>query len=237
MNINKTFIKLFIVLSVFVIIWAVFFKSPYFSIKEIQVNGLDNLTEEQIVNMLSAKKGGNIFSFSASKCEKQISKSHYVESVKVSRDLPSKVVVSLNEYKLRGYVPYMGSYLFINENGLILDIQKNITKQCPVVEGLNFDSFTVGEILAVDNPSAFDTMVELSKLFDKYKLLQDVIRVDITNLNDIHFYVNKVDVEFGSMDNANRKILMLNEVLKQLDSNYAGVLNLTGENATFEYLT
>ena len=237
MKINKTFIKLFVVLSVFVIIWAVFFKSPYFSIKEIQVNGLDNLTEEQVVNMLSVKNGENIFSFSTSKCEKQIKKSHYVENVKVSRDLPSKVVVNLNEYKLRGYVPYMGSYLFINENGLILDIQKNITKQCPVVEGLNFDSFTVGEILAVDNPSAFDTMVELSKLFDKYKLLQDVIRVDITNLNDIHFYVNKVDVEFGSMDNANRKILMLNEVLKQLDSNYAGILNLTGENAAFEYLT
>lgn len=234
---NKTFIKIFAVMVIFVIIWAVFFKSPYFQINTIQINGLDNLTEEQVKSMLTTNEGNNIFSFSASKCEKRLSKSHYVESVSVSRDLPHTIVIDLNEYKLRGYVPYMGSYLYINENGLILDIQKNITKQLPVILGLNFDSFTAGEILRVDNPSAFSTMVELSRLFDKYQLLTDIIKVDVTNVNDIHLYVNKVDVEFGDMDNANRKILMLIEVLKQLDTNYAGILNLTGDNATFEYLT
>ncbi len=234
---SKTFIKIFAVMAIFVIIWAVFFKSPYFEINSIQINGLDNLTEEQVKGMLTTNEGNNIFSFSASKCEKNILKSHYVESVNISRDLPHTIIIDLNEYKLRGYVPYMGSYLYINENGLILDIQKNITKQLPVIEGLNFDNFTAGEVLNVDNPNAFSTMVELSKLFDKYQLLTDIIRVDVTNINDIHLYVNNVDVEFGNMDNANRKILMLIEVLKQLDTNYAGVLNLTGDNATFEYLT
>lgn len=234
---NKTFIKIFAVLVIFVIIWAVFFKSPYFQIDTIQINGLDNLSEEQVKGMLTTNEGNNIFSFSTSKCEKNILKSHYVENVSVSRDLPHTIIIDLNEYKLRGYVPYMGSYLYINEDGLILDIQKNVTKQLPVIEGLNFNSFTAGEVLKVDNPSAFTTMVELARLFDKYQLLTDIIRVDVTNVNDIHLYVNKVDIEFGDMDNANRKLLMLIEVLKQLDTNYAGILNLTGDNATFEYLT
>lgn len=234
---NKTFIKIFAVLVIFVIIWAVFFKSPYFQIDTIQINGLDNLSEEQVKGMLTTNEGNNIFSFSTSKCEKNILKSHYVENVSVSRELPHTIIIDLNEYKLRGYVPYMGSYLYINEDGLILDIQKNVTKQLPVIEGLNFNSFTAGEVLKVDNPSAFTTMVELARLFDKYQLLTDIIRVDVTNVNDIHLYVNKVDIEFGDMDNANRKLLMLIEVLKQLDTNYAGILNLTGDNATFEYLT
>ncbi len=234
---NKTFIKIFIVLVIFVIIWAVFFKSPYFAITSIQINGIDNLSEEQVKSMLTTNEGNNIFSFSTSKCEKNILDSHYVESVDVSRDLPHTIVINLNEYKLRGYVPYMGSYLYINEDGLILDIQKDVAKQLPVIEGLNFDSFTAGEILQVDNPSAFSTMVELSRLFEKYELLTNIVRVDVTKVNEIHLYINKVDVEFGDMDNANRKILMLTEVLKQLDTNYAGILNLTGDNATFEYLT
>lgn len=234
---QKKIIEISIVIALFVMLWIIFFKLPYFSVQEIEINGIDNLTQEQVKSMLTVAEGDNIFSFSASNSEDNIMKSHYVETVSVSRDLPNKVVADIKEYKLRGYVPYMGSYLYINEDGLILDIQKEITKQLPVVEGLNFDSFTVGEVLKVDNQSAFTTMVELSRLFEKYQLLTDVIRVDVTNVNDVHMYVNKVDVELGSMDDANRKLLMLVEVLKQLDTNYAGRLNLTGDNATFEYLT
>lgn len=234
---KKTFIKLITAVVIFVVLWALIFKLPFFNVSKIEINGMDNLTEEQVLSMLTVSEGDNIFSFSTSKCEKQLSKSHYVKDVEVSRKLPDTVIVNLDEYKLRGYVPYMGSYLYINEDGLILDIQKDITKQLPVVEGLKFDSFTVGEVLQVENPGAFTTMVELSRLFEKYKLLTDIIRVDVNNVDDVHLHVNKVDVELGSMDDVNRKLLMLIEVLKQLDTNYAGRLNLTGDNATFEYLT
>ena len=233
-------IKLKIAAFVFLVGLAVFitlFMLPVFDIKDIQINGLDNLTAEQVEGMLTSQKGDNIFLMNKSKSIDNIMASHYVESVKINRILPSTVAVDLKEYKLRGYVPYMGSYLYINENGLILDIQKKTTRQLPVVEGLKFNDFTIGEILKVDNPSAFDTMVEFAKLFEKHELLADVIRVDVSDVNDIHLYMGKIDVEFGSFDNANRKLSMLNEVLKHLDTNYAGVLNLTGANPTFRYMT
>ncbi|MGN1317497.1 MAG: cell division protein FtsQ/DivIB [Lachnospirales bacterium] len=234
---KKVIAEVLIVLAVFALFWFLIFKLPYFDIEKIEVSGLDNLSEEQVKGMLTTSEGENIFSFSTSKCENEIRKSHYIKEVSVSRSLPNKVIVNVEEYKLRGYVPYMGSYLFINEDGLVLDTQKDITKQLPVVEGLHFDSFTVGEILKVDNSQAFTTMVELAKLFEKYNLLTEVVRVDVTNSQDVHLYINKVDVELGNLDDANRKLLMLVEVLKQLDTNYAGKLNLTGDNATFEYLT
>lgn len=234
---KKVLIKMVILVAVFAILWATFFISPLFRIETINIKGLDNLTDDRVRNMLTTQEGYNILSFSTSKCEDKILDTHYVESVSVTRDFPHTVNVDIQEYHLRGYVPYMGSYLYINEDGLILDIQKEFKRQLPVVEGLNFSSFTAGEYLKVDNPTAFSTMVELSRLFDKYQLLSDIIRVDVTNVSDIHLYVNKVDIEFGDMDNANKKILMLIEVLKQLDTNYAGILNLTGDNATFEYLT
>ena len=103
-------------------------------------------------------------------------------------------------------MPYMGSYLYINDYGRILDTQKTFKKQLPVVEGLKFNQFTLGEVLQVDNPSAFDTVVQLSKLFEKDQLLNTIVRVDVSDENDIHFYVGKIDVEFGSFDDANKKI-------------------------------
>lgn len=213
-----------------------FFMMPFFNIKEIRVTGSEELTQDEIKGYLSFKEGDNIFLFNKAGCKKKVLNNHFVESVEINRILPGTVEVTVKEYKLRGYVPYSGSYLFIDGEGRVLDVQKEITKALPVVEGLKFNNVTVGEILKVDNPSAFETMVHLSKLFEKYELLSDVIRVDITDVTDIHLYTGNVDIKFGSFDDANRKLLMLIEVLKTFDTSVPGTINLTADKATYRYM-
>ena len=231
--------KLFFVAFIGIValaLWLTFFTLPVFNIKTIEINGNENLSKEQIESMLNTKVGNNIFAFNKTKALKNIKSNNYIEEVSIHRKLPSTITVDIKEYKLRAYVPYMGSYLYINDYGRILDTQKTFKKQLPVVEGLKFNQFTLGEVLQVDNPSAFDTVVQLSKLFAMYQLLNTIVRVDVSDENDIHFYVGKIDVEFGSFDDANKKLLTLNEVLKQLDTSYAGVLNLTGGHPTCTYI-
>lgn len=212
------------------------FMMPFFNIKTIRVTGNESLTQEQIKGYLSFKEGDNVFLFNKSNCKKIILDNHYVKSVDINRILPSTVEITISEYKLRGYVPYSGSYLFIDGEGRVLDVQKEITKSLPVVEGLKFNNVTVGEILQVDNPSTFETMVHLSKLFEKYELLSDVIRVDMTDVTNIHLYTGNVDIKFGSFDDANRKLLMLIEVLKTFDTSVPGTINLTADKATYKYM-
>ena len=231
--------KLFFVAFIGIValaLWLTFFTLPVFNIKSIEISGNENLSKEQIESMLNTKVGNNIFAFNKTKALKNIKSNNYVEEVSIHRKLPSTITVNIKEYKLRAYVPYMGSYLYINDYGRILDTQKTFKKQLPVVEGLKFNQFTLGEVLQVDNPSAFDTVVQLSKLFEKDQLLNTIVQVDVSDENDVHFYVGKIDVEFGSFDDANKKLLTLNEVLKQLDTSYAGVLNLTGGNPTCTYI-
>ncbi|MDO4300506.1 MAG: FtsQ-type POTRA domain-containing protein [Clostridia bacterium] len=212
------------------------FMMPFFNIKNIRVTGNEALTQDQIKGYLTFAEGDNIFLFNKNKCKDTILSNHYVESVSINRILPSTVEITMSEYKLRGYVPYSGSYLFIDGEGRVLDVQKQITKALPVVEGLKFNNVTVGEILQVDNPSTFETMVHLSKLFEKYELLSDVIRVDMTDVTDIHLYTGNVDIKFGSFDDANRKLLMLIEVLKTFDTSVPGTINLTADKATYKYM-
>lgn len=212
------------------------FMMPFFNIKEIRVVGNESLNQDQIKSYLSFTEGDNIFLFNKSECKDTILDNHYVENVNINRILPSTIEVTISEYKLRGYVPYSGSYLFIDGSGRVLDVQKEISKALPVVEGLKFNNVTVGEILQVDNPSTFETMVHLSKLFEKYELLSDVIRVDMTDVSDIHLYTGSVDINFGSFDDANRKLLMLIEVLKTFDTSVPGTINLTADKATYKYM-
>lgn len=212
------------------------FMMPFFSIKTIRVTGNEALSADQIKSCLTFKEGDNIFLFNKSKCKSNILDNHYVKTVDINRILPQTVEITVTEYKLRGYVPYSGSYLYIDGEGRVLDVQKEIKKSLPVVEGLKFNNVTVGEILQVDNPSTFETMVHLSKLFEKYELLSDVIRVDMTDVTDIHLYTGNVDINFGSFDDANRKLLMLIEVLKTFDTSVPGTINLTADKATYKYM-
>ena len=185
--------KLFFVAFIGIValaLWLTFFTLPVFNIKSIEISGNENLSKEQIESMLNTKVGNNIFAFNKTKALKNIKSNNYVEEVSIHRKLPSTITVNIKEYKLRAYVPYMGSYLYINDYGRILDTQKTFKKQLPVVEGLKFNQFTLGEVLQVDNPSAFDTVVQLSKLFEKDQLLNTIVQVDVSDENDIHFYLS-----------------------------------------------
>jgi cell division septal protein FtsQ len=214
---------------------------PYFNIANIEVNGIESLSEEQVTQMCGLDKSCNLFAFNTVKAKNKLMENHYVKDVSFKKSLPQTLVINVTEYKVRGYIPYMNSYLYIDEEGRVLDSRRDMISQLPIVTGLSFDGFTLGEVLETDNPGTYAAVEELSKLFAKYELLGDVIKVDVSDTDNIHLYVNKLDVKFGDFDDANKKIVTLNEILKQVDTSVAGVLDLTTVNtnssSTYKYLS
>lgn len=226
-----------IILTVAVLTCIFLMVFPYLNIKDIQVNGNESVTEEKIIEYVTQDNFTNLFAFNTIKAKKNLMTNYYIKDISFQKQFPSTLVVNVTEYKVRGYISYLGEYLYIDDEGRVLDIQPSFTQQLPVVEGLKFNDFTLGQALKVDNPSAFNSMVDLSKLFSKYELLTDIVRVDLSNNTEIHLYVGKIDIIFGDLTNSSQKLLTLNEIVKQLDTNDPGVLDLTVENPTFKYIT
>lgn len=210
---------------------------PLFNISEIEVKGIESLTEEQVIDICSLNESQNLFAFNTFKAANELKKNNYVEDVSFDKKLPHTLVINITERKVRGYIPYMNSYLYIDEDGRVLDSRPEMTKQLPIVVGLRFNGFTMGELLETDNPDAYKAVEELSKLFSKYDLLDAVIQVDVSDEDNIHLYVDKVDVLFGDFEDANNKMGTLSEILKQLDTSVAGVLDLTATTPTFKYMS
>ncbi len=223
---------------VFVVMTIIFLMVfPYLNIKEVQVNGTESLSEDTVKEYVLSDNFQNLFAYNTLKGKKKLMENNYVKDVSFEKIFPSTLVVNVTEYKVRGYIAYLGKYLYIDDEGRVLDVQASFTKQLPVVEGLKFSDFTLGQVLQVDNPAAFQSVVELSKLFSKYELLADIIRVDVSDTSEIHLYVGNVDVIFGDLNNSSQKLLTLNEIIQELDINDPGILDLTIENPTFQYIT
>ena len=163
----------------------------------------------------------------------------YIAHAELSAELPDTMVIKVTERKVRGYVPYMGSYLYIDEEGRVLDVQDSYFKALPLVRGLLFDSFQKGEILPVKNPEKLTVILRMSQLMQKYELLDLVVEIDVSNPKDVYAEVNQVQIHLGSMENGDQKIRMMAEILKTIPEEDRGSLDLSDLNRpiVFQYLT
>ena len=140
-----------------------------------------------------------------------------------------------------GYVPYADFYLYIDMDGKVLSVTNNTDDNLPVIEGIKYDQFVVGDYLKV-NGEVFRTVAKLTNLLEKYDCDEIFIyKIDVANLSDIHLYIKNVDVAFGSTHQADEKIRTLKEIMSNLHAaeDIMGILDIRviGRQYIFTVLT
>jgi len=237
---KKLSLKILAVVCILIILIMGVMLCPYFYIKTINVSGNGIVSRDEILNVCELNsKDINLYAFNAFSAEDNLLKNPYIKSVDFKRVFPDTLDISIIERKPCGYIPYTDTFLFMDDKGRILDAKPSYTKPLPVVYGLDFNTFTLGEILDVKQPEKLNTVVELSKLMNTYKIIENVVRVDVSKPNDIHLYVNKIDVVFGEFTDVNWKIGALSEIIKKLSPDDKGILDISSPEKTpaFTYLT
>lgn len=225
-----------------VVVFACVLFSPVFAVKEIKAEGVSHFTTSELCELIGLSTGDNLFLFGKSRAEKTLEESAYIADAKISAKLPDTMVIKVQERKVRGYVPYMGSYLYIDEEGRVLEVKDTYHEALPLVKGLSFSSFTEGEVIPVENPEALDVVLRISQMMEKYELLDLVVEIDVSNPEDIFAYVNQVQIHLGNMENGDMKIKYMAEIMKTIPKEDRGILDLSAldnpkANVVFQYLT
>lgn len=231
---KKLLFLVVLVISVFAVLL-----SPVFNIKQINVTEMRKYTKEEICRMIDLSIGENLFAFNSRNAKKVLTSDTYVEGVKITKSFPSTINIEINERKVRGYVPYMDSYLYIDEYGRVLEIKGSFTEPLPVVTGLNFSSFQLGEKIEADNKDAFDVVVVIAQVMTKYEMLDTVVKLDVSDTKKITAYINKIEINLGNIANCDEKIRTMAEVVKQIPEKDRGSLDLSdlSKPIVFKYLT
>lgn len=216
--------------------------SPIFAAKEIVSEGAEHYTTSQLAEMIGLSEGDNIIFFGKGKAAETLEKDPYIEEAKVSMQLPDTMIIRVKERKVRGYVPYMGAYLYIDEAGRVLDVQDICQKSLPLVKGLEFSQFTKGEVIPVENHEGLRAVLHISQLMEKYELLDMVVEIDVSDPKNIYAYVNQVQIHLGDMENGDTKIRYMGEIMKTIPKEDRGLLDLSvldnpNQSVVFQYLT
>ncbi len=247
-NTNKkklSLTKFLIIIIILIFLIIILFTSPMFKIKIINLEGTEKYSKEEILSKIKLNDNDNIFMVKPIYSKKILEKEAYIKSADIKIKFPSQVDIIIKERKVRGYVPYIeGTYLYIDEDGRVLESSKTYNKKLPIVDGLIFEEgFKIGEILKVKNQKSFEVVVKTANILAKYESeydeIDDIVKIDVNDPDNICIYIKNIKVLLGDLTQYDFKIRKMLTIVKEIPDKNKGFLDITQpeNDSIFEFLT
>ena len=232
--------------------------SPVCNVKRITVKGSQRYKDDQLIGATDIYIGGssfkimykninhlkNIYSFRYGKSEQSILKNYpYIKEAKVTYLFPNEVSINIYERKPICIIPFLGTYLLMDEEEYVVDtIDDPNNSTLPIVKGIGFDSYVLGQALNVKTPQTLNNAIILLKAIDdsdkedKNKLFDEVRVIDVTDSNRVYLFVdNRIEVNLGDFKDLTYKLNFFKQIYsKKISREDNGLIDLsTGENPNF----
>ena len=166
----------------------------------IEITGMQNVTKAQIMEVMGADIGRNIFFVPLDQQKLQLEQIPWVESASVMRFVPNRLKVEIHERTPVAFARVGPRISLIDAGGTLMELPHNHRYSFPVILGMN-----PGEPLSTRAPrmKAYNELVqELDSGGARYS--QDLSEVDLSDLENLKVRVNDpagdVLVELGSSD-------------------------------------
>jgi cell division protein FtsQ len=166
----------------------------------IEVTGMQNVTKAQIMEVMGADIGRNIFFIPLAQQKAQLEQIPWVESASVMRFVPNRLKVEIHERTPIAFARVGPRISLIDAGGTLMELPQKHKYSFPVILGMN-----PGEPLSTRAPrmKAYNELVQdLDSGGARYS--QDLSEVDLTDLENLKVRVNDpagdVLVELGASE-------------------------------------
>ena len=208
-----------------------------FRITSVMVEGNIHYSTDQITDMvMNSDFSNNSVFLSMQYHNKSITDVPFVERIDVSVVDRQTVKITGYEKALAGYVQYLGSYMYFDKDGIVVESSNVLTPGIPEVSGLKFNHVVLHEVLPVENEEIFQEILNITNLLNKHGLSATKIQFD--SLYDVSLHFGKVRVIMGEDADMDQIIMHLTGILPHLEGK-SGVLHMenfseSNKDITFE---
>lgn len=212
-------------------------------IKNIELIDNTNVSKEQIKELVNFEQYNNLFSINVVKIKEDIKKNAYIEDVKISRKFPNTVKITLLERVPKYMLQVADSYIYINNQGYMLDI--SVEKiEVPIIVGFKTDLSNVqaGNRLELEDLKQMETIIKIFETANLNEIGMLITKIDVSNDKNYTLVLESEQktVYLGDCSNLNTRMLYLSGILSQT-KNLAGEIflnmDLNTEDAYFREQT
>ena len=187
-----------------------------FNISSFTVTGDTSYSDDEIIAACGIAKGDNLLRINIGEAEERIvSKLVYIDSAKISRGFPNRLVITVEPARPALSFAGGGSYYIISERGRLLEIGE-ISADCPVVTGFSPAADTaIGSQLEDDEDGRIAIALQMIGYMQEYGLSR-YCEINLSDtLNIMMTYDGRVEMELGASTRLEDKFyhasLLLNE--------------------------
>ena len=205
----------------------------FFKVETITVTGNSRYTARQIIDAGGMQVGDNMFFLNKYKASEKITASlPYVETVRISRQLPDTLVVTVTECTAPAAIAQEGKLWLLSGDGKIVDEKTGDGKQYAVVKGLSLLEPQVGTDIQVpeEEQASARLLLTLLGLLREKDMLSDVQSIDLSDTAEVVMrYLDRFDVTFRWDADFDYKLDYLLAVVERLEVNETGSIDMTQE--------
>ncbi len=232
-------VKLILTIVIIVGILFFLFVSPVFNITEIKVENAKKISADTYIALSEIKKGENIFKLRKDRAKELIKNESYVESVKIRREYPGTVVISVTERKPRYMIEKNGMYIYIDKNGYLLEMNQT-PLDLVILNGISTDleNKKIGSRLLDEDISKFNDLIKITDGLKNNSIDAKIYSIDISDSNNyiLEFKEENKQVILGDVSDLSTKMLWIKELI-ELNKGTSGVIHLNTENVYFSPTT
>ncbi|KPU28319.1 hypothetical protein TR13x_03005 [Caloranaerobacter sp. TR13] len=207
-------ILLFFLISIFIILST---KTSFFDISEIAIQGNDVLDDEKVILASGLNYGENIFKIRTQEAKENLLSHPYVKSVNIKRLFPNKLVITIKERNEFLLIPYLDSYIYIDDEGYVLNLLAYKKENLLEIEGINIKDISIGKKISLENNISLEKIIDLIKDCKKIGLYKEMKKVKIDNKSNIVIYLKSgIKVAFGYLNNVKYKLSFTIKILDDL---------------------
>ena len=176
------FVKVLLIMIIIIVLTILICSSSLFNINTITVAGNEKLSDNKVISASGLQLHTNIFKFNKSKTISNIKENAYIEEVSLKRKLPNKVEIDIKERVATYMLQFADSYVYINNQGYILEIS-NEKLEVPVLVGFTTDlsNITAGNRLNKEDLEKMNTVIKLYEIAKINDLASLITKIDISN--------------------------------------------------------
>lgn len=203
-------LAMIIVVVVFIILANVML----FDSRTIEVEGNSRYTAEEIISASGLKVGDNLLHINKSSAENAVrSGLVYIDSAKVKKSYPSKIIISVEEAEKWFNVVQNGTSVAVSRKLRI--IEQGLTDSLVTVRGYEAESLVPGEDLKSTVAAKTSLPSEILEAAEKAGL-SDITEIDITDRFSIKVTVEgRVILELGNSSELEGKLIIAQKMIEE----------------------
>lgn len=217
----------FVLLIICLVFIAIVFAFQLINVNVITVVGNKIYSEELIKEIVDINEKTNLFVYKLASKDIELEEYPYIENIDIKYRSFNNVDIVVTEKSIISYIPYMGKYLCLSKDGTVIDYTNDLQKDIPIVHGISFDHFVIGDKLFNDETEIFKSILEIALKMKRFEIKIDYIDFNYNDPKQIVLKIDKISIFIGDINDINRKFELLNELITKLPIDVEGTIDLT----------